>query len=117
MIWVADWSAPPRIFPYVGPGVTTLTQYNWDYDKDVSAGVNILTPMRTINDGPAAVSGDNEARSSSYNPTASELNTAWAIQVWADATSVGNNLVTFWATDQGGQDLALFARSTNQPPP
>jgi uncharacterized repeat protein (TIGR01451 family) len=118
MIRTADWSAPPRMFPYVGPGVTTLTQHNWDYDRtNNNAGVDILTPARTISDGWTVVSADDEEQSSSYSPIAGEFGTTWAIQVRAEYTSLPGNVVTFWATDQGGQDLALFARSTNLPPP
>jgi uncharacterized repeat protein (TIGR01451 family) len=119
MVWPSDWSAPPRMFPYVAPGVATLTQHNWDYDRtNTNAGVDILTPAgTTFGTDPLVVSANNEEQTSSYSPAGNETGTTWAIRVWAEYTSAPGNLVTFWATDQGGQAMALYARSTNLPPP
>jgi uncharacterized repeat protein (TIGR01451 family) len=115
------YDTPPRMFPYVHSGVITFTQHNWDYDNSESApdeaGITIATPVRTIQVPAAYVSGDGEERSSDYVLLEGERGTTWAIRCWARPDDVVDNLVTFWATDQNGDRLAIFARSTADPPP
>ena len=83
-----------------------------------SAGISILTPQRTLTGVDGDVSGNAVVVTSDFARVAGEENTTWAVRVWAEPTgSFTDNLVTFWATDQGGRTLALFARSTNLPPP
>jgi hypothetical protein len=108
------------MYPYVDSGVATLTQHNFDYDNSATgtAGIDVLTPQRTLTGNDADVSGDAVEVSSDFARIAGEENTTWAIRVWAEPTgSLTDNIVTFWATDQGGRPLALFVRSTNLPPP
>ena len=114
----ATYDVPPRMFPYVSSDVITLTQHNWDYDNvGGTAGITITTPIRTIAVSGGDVSGDGEGRSSDYIPLSGERDVTWAISCWAQPTIVDDNLVTFWATDQNGRRLAIFARSTVDPPP
>jgi hypothetical protein len=118
LIPAASYDVPPLLFPYVDPGVTTVTQHNWDYDNIVgTAGITITTPSRTITASGADVSGDAEERSSSYPTLDTERNTTWSVSCWAQTAAVGDNLVTFWTTDQNGTSLAIFAHSTNVAPP
>ena len=120
MIVQADWTAPTRLYPYVDSGVATLTQHNFDYDNTAAgtAGISILTPQRTLTGGDGDVSGDGVELTSEFARIAGEENTTWAVTVWSEPTGgLTDNIVTFWATDQGGRTLALFARSTNLPPP
>ena len=118
LIPATEWATPARTFPYVDAGVTTVSQYNWDYDKVSAAGVDVLTPLRTLSSPAAAVSAHDAEASSTYAVIPGETNTTWTIRCWADTTaSVGTNIATVWVTDQNGRSLALFARSTNQPPP
>lgn len=122
LIPAATYDVPPRAFPYVAAGVTSLTQHNWDFDNDTSspgsAGITMVTPLRTIAVPDANVSPDGEARSSDHAVLDGERSTTWAISAWAQPTgALGDNLVTFWATDQNGTALAIFARSTTAPPP
>lgn len=120
MIMQADWNAPTRMYPYVDGGVATLTQHNFDYDNTAAgtAGIEILTPLRTLTGGDSDVSGDGVEVTSDFARIAGEENTTWAVRIWAEPTGgLTDNIVTFWATDQGGRTLALFARSTNLPPP
>jgi hypothetical protein len=118
----ATYSTPPRLFPYAASDTSTFAQHNWDYDSDASgpgaAGITIVTPLRTISVPDTDVSRDNEERSSSYAIQDGERNTTWATSCWARPSgAIGDNLVTFWATNQDGRALAIFARSTNGPPP
>jgi len=118
----ATYSTPPRLFPYAASDTSTFAQHNWDYDSDASgpgaAGITIVTPLRTISVPDTDVSRDNEERSSSYGTQDGERNTTWATSCWARPSgAIGDNLVTFWATNQDGRALAIFARSTNGPPP
>lgn len=119
LIEPATYATPPRMFPYVDAGVTTFTQHNWDYDNGVAgaAGITMTTPIRTITVPDAGVSGNNEERSTNHATFATEQNTTWPVSCWAEPVLVPRNLVTFWATDQGGNDLPIFARSTIYPPP
>jgi hypothetical protein len=121
----ADYATPPQMFPYVHGGVTALQQHNWDYDNDAfatgQAGVTMTTPVRTIVAPDAAVSGNDEERWSDHPVLDGEQGTTWAVRCWAEPTGAGSdqlqdNLVTFWATDQDGRALAIFARSTIDPP-
>jgi hypothetical protein len=113
------YQTPPRLFPHVGPGVAALVQHNWDYDRSAqNAGLTAITPARTLDIPYDRVSGDNEGRNSSHQVLDIERNTTWAISCWAQTgQALADNLVTFWATDQGGRALPLFARSTKSPPP
>ena len=118
----ATYNTPPRLFPYVGVGTSTLVQHNWDYDNDASgpgaAGIMMLTPLRTLSIPDSDVSRDNEERTSSLPTLDGESSTTWATSCWARPSgAIGDNLVTFWATDQNGQALTIFARSTVGPPP
>jgi uncharacterized repeat protein (TIGR01451 family) len=118
LIPATEWATPARTFPYVDAGVTTVTQHNWDYDTVGAAGVDVLTPMRTLSSPAAAVSAHAMEASSTYAVIPGETDSTWTIRCWADTSaSVGTNIVTVWVTDQNGRSLALFARSTNQPPP
>ncbi len=113
------YRTPPRLFPYVGPGVAALVQHNWDYDRSTqNAGLTAITPARALDIPYDRISGDNEVRNSSHQVLDTERNTTWAISCWAETDqTLADNLVTFWATDQDGRALSLFARSTNSPPP
>jgi uncharacterized repeat protein (TIGR01451 family) len=118
----ATYGTPPRVFPYIASGVSTFTEHNWDYDNDAfgtgAAGITMTTPVRTITVPDAGVSGDNEERSTDYAVFDSERNTTWAVSSWAEPTGgLGDNLVTFWATDQNDNALAIFSRSTTDPSP
>jgi hypothetical protein len=119
LIEPAAYTTPPRMFPYVDASVTTFTQHNWDYDNAITgtAGITMTTPVRTITVPDAGVSGDDEERSTNHPTFGTERNTTWAVSCWAEPVLVPRNLVTFWATDQNGNDLALFSRSTIDPPP
>ncbi len=107
------------MYPYVGPNTQTVVQHNWDYDRFTeNAGVSIVTPERTINASYDKVSSDNEEKSSAHDVHDRERNTTWALRCWAETTQdVADNLVTLWVTDQDGQALPIFARSTNRSPP
>jgi hypothetical protein len=113
------YRTPPRLFPYVGPGTSALVQHNWDYDRATqNAGLTAITPARVLQVPHDRISGDNEGRNSSHQALDTERNTTWTISCWAETgQALADNLVTFWATDQDGQALSLFARSTNSPPP
>jgi hypothetical protein len=113
------YGASPRVYPFIGPNTQRIVQHNWDYDRFAeNAGVRILTPERTIDVPYHNVSGDNEERSSTHDVRDTEKDTTWAIRCWAETTeAMGDNLVTFWATDQDGLALPLFARSTTVSPP
>jgi uncharacterized repeat protein (TIGR01451 family) len=118
----ATYNTPPRMFPYVSSSVTALTQNNWDFDNSTfgpgTAGITMLTPERTITVPETFVSSDNESRRSDHAASGGERNTTWAISCWAEPTgALTDNLVTFWATDQNGTALPIFARSTTSPPP
>jgi uncharacterized repeat protein (TIGR01451 family) len=122
----ANYLAPPRMFPYVHGEVTALQQHNWDYDNDAfatgGAGITITTPVRTLAVPDAAVSGNDEERWSEHPTLDGERGTTWTIRCWAEPTGAAvdqlqDNLVTFWATDRHGEALALFGRSTIDPPP
>jgi hypothetical protein len=122
LIPVATYDTPPRIFPYVASGVSTFTQHNWDYDNNAfgvgAAGITMTTPVRTITVPDDGVSGNNEERSTSHAAFDTERNTTWMVSCWAEPTwAPGNNLVTFWVTDQSSNALAIFSRSTIDPPP
>jgi hypothetical protein len=113
------YRTPPHLYPYVGPGTAALVQHNWDYDRSTqNAGLTAVTPARTLEVPHDRISGDNEGRNSSLQVLEAERNTTWAISCWAETgQALADNLVTFWATDQDGRALSLFARSTNSPPP
>jgi hypothetical protein len=114
----ATSNQPPRMFPYVDSAATALTQHNWDFDNTGgTADITIVTPVQTIVVSGAYVSGDNQERSSSHSALDAERNTTWAISCRAQPIVVADNLVTFWATDQNGSALAIFARSTIVSPP
>lgn len=118
----AGYDTPPRMFPHIASGVSTFTQHNWDYDNDPSgvgaAGITMTTPVRTITVPDTGVSGNNEERSTNHAVLDTERNTTWTVSCWAEPTwTPGDNLVTFWATDQNGKALAIFSRSTIDPPP
>jgi hypothetical protein len=110
------------MFPYVASGVSTFTQHNWDYDNDAfgvgAAGITMTTPVRTITVPDTGVSGNNEERSTNHVTFDTERNTTWTVSCWAEPTwAPGDNLVTFWATDQNDNALAIFSRSTTGSPP
>jgi len=113
------YDAPPRLYPYVSPGTQMLIQHNWDYDRSTeNAGMSMITPQRTIQVAYDSISGDNEERSSAHDVRDAERNTTWAIRCWAETIQdMGDNLVTFWASDQDGGALPIFARSTTGSPP
>jgi hypothetical protein len=115
----ATFSTPPRLYPFVDSNATMLVQHNWDYDRVAGepAGMTIATPSRIIAVPDVDLSGDGEEKTSSYATLATELNITWAVSAWAKPTAVVDNLVTFWATNQNGTALAIFARSTNVVPP
>jgi hypothetical protein len=118
LIPATEWATPARAFPYVDAGVTAVTQHNWDYDRVAAAGVDVLTPQRTLSSPASAVSTNATEATSTYAVIAGETGSTWAIRCWADtSSSVGSNIATVWVVDQTGRSLALFARSTNQPPP
>jgi uncharacterized repeat protein (TIGR01451 family) len=120
LISSTQYATPPPMFPYVDASVTTLTQHNWDYDNSLAgtAGITMTTPLRTIIAPDVAVSGNGVVATSPHLTFPGEHNTTWNIRCWIEPIGlVGDNLVTFWATDQGGRDLPLFARSTIEPPP
>jgi hypothetical protein len=122
----ADWTNPPRVFPWVDVRVSTLSQHNFDYDNDAygpgAAGLAMQTPHRTLTGDDSEVSGDGFEVSSAYDRIPGEQNTTWGIRCWAEPTgsgalgSITGNVVTFWLTDQSGRRLVTFARSTNRPP-
>jgi hypothetical protein len=126
LIPVAEWAAPPRVFPWIDLQVSTVVQHNFDYDNDTfgpgAAGLTMQTPLRTLTGDDSEVSGNGVELSSEYERIPGEQNTTWGIRCWAEPTGTGpfnsitDNLVTFWLTDQAGRRLITFARSTNEPP-
>jgi hypothetical protein len=110
----------PRLYPYVASSTTNLTQHNWDYDRpadSTNAGLRMLTPARTIELDHNYVSGDDQEISSSHQVNDTESNTTWAVRCWTEAPGLDHNVVTFWMTDQDGQALPMFSRSTIEAPP
>ncbi|HUT21557.1 MAG TPA: invasin domain 3-containing protein [Anaerolineae bacterium] len=122
----AEWATPPHVFPWVDVRVNTVVQHNFDYDNDTfgpgAAGLALQTPHRTLSGEDGDVSGDGDERSSGYDRIPGEQNTTWGVRCWSEPTgsgpltSITDNVVTFWATDQTGRRLVTFARSTNRPP-
>jgi hypothetical protein len=122
----AEWVTPPRLFPWVDVRVSTIVQHNFDYDNDTfgagAAGLAMQTPHRTLTGDDSEVSGDGVELSSGYERIPGEQNTTWGVRCWSEPTGTGpltsitDNVVTFWLTDQAGRRLVTFARSTNRPP-
>jgi hypothetical protein len=116
----------PRLHPYVGSGVTTFTQNNFDFDWD-SGTISICTP------GPElVVLGQDISRdaiaftsfvSSSFvqgtDYAMTYTGASWAVDFtpFTFTTSLPYNDVTFWGTDQNGTALAIFTRPEIEPPP
>ncbi len=103
------------LYPYVTAFATTFTQNNFDFDHpSYEVGITITTPVRSFAVALGALSGDDETAFSDHVVTADESSSTWTVL----CTTTGNlNNVVFWATDQSGAPLAIFARSTIEPPP
>jgi hypothetical protein len=118
MITAGQAQAPPRLYPYLAPNTDTLVQTNWDFDRlNQNAGIQMMTPIRTLQLGYEHVSTDNNLQSSSHPAQGVERGTTWAVLVWADLGQSADNLVTCWFADAHGEALPLFARSTILAPP
>jgi len=108
MVWPGDWSAPARMFPYVGPGVTTLTQHNWDYDRFTeNAGISMVTPERIIEVPYDYVSGDNEIKSTVHDVRDVGPHPQNPVEGLREAQRLGQNRQVSLEMSQWRVDLAL----------
>jgi len=114
----------PHLYPYVPAGTTQVTQYNFDSDDDPDAPPDARTFMTfTTPSGqvfPMAVSGDgnDENRdwaSSSHTAAVEDGDATWTVNI---ESGVGfDNCITFYATDQNGNALAIFGQPYGGAPP
>ncbi len=105
------------IYPYVSASTTTFTQNNFDFDAPMQpVTITISTPFRSFDVDVADLSGDGDSRSSSYAVAANEQNITWQVDC-INTTIVFGNDVTVWFTDQSGDALPIFTRSTIYPAP
>jgi hypothetical protein len=115
--WTFQLERPGTVplYPYVALTTTTFTQTNFDFDYPAQpVTITGVTPVRTFD--VAALSGNGEAASSDHVVGVDESSSTWTV-LCATAEVDPINDVTFWATDQNGRPLAIFTRSTIEPPP
>jgi hypothetical protein len=114
----ASTNPRPPVYPYVPAGTSTFTQFNWDFDYAFGS-MTLHTPVQDILVPPSGISGNGAAespRSSSHAVGTWEDDTTWTVTI-EFAPSIPRNCVTFWATGDGGVNLAIFAHATTGPPP
>lgn len=116
----------PRLHPYVGSGVTTFTQNNFDFDWD-SGTISICTPGPELVVLGQDISGNAIALTSFVSSSFVQgtdyamtyTGASWAVDFapFTFTTSLPYNDVTFWVTDQNGTALAIFTCPEIEPPP
>jgi hypothetical protein len=105
-------SARPHLYPYVAASMTQVTQYNFDFDAPPGT-MTFTTPS-----GQAlalAVSGDGVWASSSHTAAAEDHDATWTVNI--ESGFGFDNCVTFYATDQNGNALAIFGQPYGGAPP
>lgn len=105
---------PPQFYPFVSPSMLTFNQHNFDFDS--LAAITITTPITAHSVSSSGISGNNVEGSSAFLVTSDEQQVTWAVRCVSLWVSV-NNDVTVWFTDQNGDALPIFTRSTIEPVP
>jgi hypothetical protein len=119
-IFAYSWTLPlasdstRRLYPYVQPGTSTFTQFNWDLDKP-SGAITLDMPARDLAVPDSGISGDASAASSSHPVGVGESRSTWTVTMAFSFLSTWNDL-TFWA-DGDGTALAVFTRPAVVAPP
>ena len=113
--------AEPHLYPYVTAGAEQVIQYNFDFDalttSSITGYMTFTTPSGQV--FPMSVGGNainNMQWFSSTHPAATEDRDA----TWTVNTASGfgfDNCVTFYATDENGNALAIFGRPYGGAPP
>jgi hypothetical protein len=105
------------IYPYVAPAVDTFVQHNFDFDDSTFA--NAITITTPINVYPVTtISGDESESSSNFAATDDERQVTWTVEYTSRGSSPSDrNTATVWFTDQDGNALPIFTRSTTEPAP
>jgi len=105
---------PPQLYPFVSPLMLTFNQHNFDFDS--LAAITITTPITVHSVSSSDISGNDAEESSAFLVTSDEQQVTWAVRCISLWVSV-NNDVTVWFTDQNGDALPIFTRSTIEPVP
>lgn len=119
-IFAYSWTLPlasdstRRLYPYVRPGTSTFTQFNWDLDKP-SGAMTLHMPARDVTVPDSGISGNASAASSSHPVGVGESQSTWTVAMAFSFLSRWNDL-TFWA-DGDGTALAVFTCPTMAAPP
>lgn len=98
------------VYPFVASSTYTLTQHNFDLDS--STTIDLASPLNTYS--VTAVSGEGAEASSDYSVIDEERRVTWTAHYLDSDT--GND-GTVWFTDQDGNALPIFTRSTTEPAP
>jgi hypothetical protein len=106
--------SPRRLYPYIRPGVSTFTQFNWDLDKP-SGAMELHMPARDVTVPDSGISANASAASSSHQVGVGESQSTWTVAMAFAFLSRWNDL-TFWA-DGDGTALAIFTCPTMAAPP
>jgi len=102
----------PHLYPYVTSGATEVHQYNFDFDAPPGA-MTFNTPSGQV--FSMAVSGNGTEATSSHNVAAVDRDATWTVN--AESGFGFDNCITFYATDQNGNALAIFGQPYGGAPP
>ncbi|HCM75134.1 MAG TPA: hypothetical protein DIS90_02035 [Cytophagales bacterium] len=99
-----------HIYPFIDRSVVSVTQNNFDFDKDGS----ILLYSVAKNRHEGSVSGDNEWAQSKHIMKENEKNTTLDIQI--QKQNQGENAMSIYITNQYDEAIAFFAVPIGGPP-
>lgn len=99
-----------HIYPFVDKSVISVTQYNFDYDRDG----DILLYSVAKNRHPGAISNDKEWAKSKHAVADAEKNTTLDIQF--QKAKEGENAVSFYITNQYDEAIPFFTIPIGGPP-
>lgn len=99
-----------HIYPFIDRSIISITQNNFDYDKDGS--ILIYSVAKNRHEG--SVSGDNEWAKSKHDMKEEEKNTTLDIQI--QKQNQGENAMSIYITNQYDEAIPFFAIPIGGPP-
>jgi hypothetical protein len=103
------------LYPFVPSAVTSVDQFNFDFDVSSGSDITLITPVRDLTD--VTQSGNGVVASDIFFPFDGEKATTWAARYVAGNVPTDKNDFSLWFLGDSTAALAIFTAPTLVSPP
>lgn len=103
------------LYPFVPSAVTSVTQFNFDFDVSSGSDISLITPVRDLTQ--VIQSGNGVVASDSFFAFEGESTTTWTAQYVAGIIPIDRNDFSLWFLGDSTAALAIFTAPTLVSPP